>query len=81
MRGYVISLAAGGLVGIIDGIRDVRSPAPPVVTLIGLLGMLIGEQVVPAAQRLMTVSASVLHGEKRVRPTHLRRTADEAVRQ
>jgi XapX domain-containing protein len=33
---------------------DVRSPAPPVVALIGLLGMLIGEQVVPAAKRLMT---------------------------
>jgi xanthosine utilization system XapX-like protein len=25
----------------------VRSPAPPVIALVGLLGMLLGEQVVP----------------------------------
>jgi XapX domain-containing protein len=53
MRLYLISLAVGVLVGIIYGLLDVRSPAPPVVALIGLLGMLIGEQVVPAAKRVM----------------------------
>ncbi len=54
MRLYVISLAVGVLVGIIYALLDVRSPAPPVVALIGLFGMLIGEQVVPAAKRVMT---------------------------
>ena len=39
MRTYVVSLAVGVLVGIIYGLLDVRSPAPPVVALIGLLGM------------------------------------------
>jgi XapX domain-containing protein len=53
MRLYVISLAVGVLVGIIYALLNVRSPAPPVVALIGLLGMLIGEQVVPAAKRVM----------------------------
>ena len=54
MRLYLISLAVGVLVGIIYALLDVRSPAPPVVALIGLLGMLVGEQVVPAAKRLMS---------------------------
>jgi XapX domain-containing protein len=54
MRMYVVSLAVGLLVGIVYGLLDVRSPAPPVVALIGLLGMLIGEQVVPAAKRLIS---------------------------
>jgi XapX domain-containing protein len=53
MRMYVVSLAAGVLVGIIYGLLDVRSPAPPVVALVGLLGILLGEQVVPAVKRLV----------------------------
>jgi XapX domain-containing protein len=50
---YLISLAAGLLAGAIYGLIGVRSPAPPVVALIGLLGMLIGEQAVPAAKHLI----------------------------
>jgi XapX domain-containing protein len=52
MKVYLISLAAGVLVGIIYGLLNVRSPAPPAIALLGLLGMLIGEQVVPLATRL-----------------------------
>jgi XapX domain-containing protein len=51
---YVISLGAGLLVGVIYGVLDVRSPAPPVVALVGLLGILMGEQVVPVARRWMS---------------------------
>jgi XapX domain-containing protein len=50
---YLISLAAGLLVGAIYGLLGVRSPAPPVVALVGLLGMLAGEQIVPVAKRLI----------------------------
>lgn len=53
MKLYLISLAVGILVGIIYGGLGVRSPAPPAVALIGLLGMLIGEQVVPPVKRLL----------------------------
>ena len=53
MKLYLVSLAAGILVGIIYALLQVRSPAPPVVALIGLLGMLIGEQVVPPVKRLL----------------------------
>jgi XapX domain-containing protein len=50
MKLYLISLAAGLLVGVIYGVLNVRSPAPPVIALIGLLGILIGEQIVPFAR-------------------------------
>ena len=53
MKIYVFSLAAGVLVGIIYGLLNVRSPAPPVVALLGLLGILLGEQVTAAAKRLI----------------------------
>jgi XapX domain-containing protein len=52
MKDYVISLAAGTLVGCIYGLLDVHSPAPPAVALVGLLGMLIGGQIMPIAQRV-----------------------------
>jgi XapX domain-containing protein len=54
MRPYLISLAAGILVGIIYGLLNVRSPAPPVVALVGLAGILIGEQLVPLAREWFT---------------------------
>jgi XapX domain-containing protein len=54
MKIYIISLGAGLLVGVIYGLLHVRSPAPPVIALVGLLGILIGEQVVPLAQRVLS---------------------------
>ena len=57
MKLYVISLAVGLLVGIIYAVLQVRSPAPPAIALIGLLGMLIGEQIVPSVKRLMAGEA------------------------
>ena len=45
MNSYLVSLAAGVLVGLIYGVIHVRSPAPPVIALAGLLGILIGEQI------------------------------------
>ena len=40
----LISLAAGVLIGLMYVVLKVRSPAPPALALIGLLGMLAGEQ-------------------------------------
>lgn len=53
MKVYFVSLAAGLLVGVIYSLLQVRSPAPPAIALIGLLGMLVGEQVIPTIKRLM----------------------------
>jgi XapX domain-containing protein len=50
---YLISLGAGILAGLLYGLINVRSPAPPAIALIGLLGMLVGEQIVPAAKRVI----------------------------
>jgi len=67
MKIYLLSLAAGLLVGVIYGLLNVRSPAPPVVALIGLLGILAGEQIVPlvkAAIRKEPAALSWLHQVK-----------------
>jgi XapX domain-containing protein len=53
MKAYVLSLAVGVLVGGIYAVLGVRSPAPPVIALLGLLGMVIGEQAVPAIQHIV----------------------------
>ena len=53
MKPYLISIGVGMLVGIIYALLHVRSPAPPAIALVGLLGMLLGEQIVPTAQRLL----------------------------
>lgn len=41
---YCLSLAVGLAVGILYGVLGVKSPAPPLVALVGLLGMVLGEQ-------------------------------------
>ena len=45
MRLYLLSLAAGLAVGVFYALIQLRSPAPPVIALVGLLGILIGEQL------------------------------------
>jgi XapX domain-containing protein len=57
MKVYLLSLGAGLLVGVIYNLLNVRSPAPPLVALVGLLGILVGEQIVPVAKRLLEGSS------------------------
>ncbi|MDY0871490.1 DUF1427 family protein [Dongia rigui] len=58
MKPYLISLAVGLLVGVLYAALKVRSPAPPAIALIGLLGMLIGEQLLPLTLRYILPPAS-----------------------
>jgi XapX domain-containing protein len=53
MKLYLVSLGAGILVGVIYALLQVRSPAPPAIALLGLLGILIGEQAVPTVKRVI----------------------------
>ncbi len=53
MKLYLATLGVGLLVGVIYSLVGVRSPAPPVIALIGLLGILLGEQIVPVAKRIL----------------------------
>ena len=40
-----VSFVAGLGVGVLYGLIRVKSPAPPIVALLGLLGMVLGEQL------------------------------------
>ena len=51
MTGYIVSLLMGLIVGVVYGLVQVRSPAPPLIALFGLLGMVLGEQAVDMANR------------------------------
>lgn len=53
MKPYLFSLAAGVLVGVVYALVHVRSPAPPVIALVGLLGILAGEQIPPLVKQVI----------------------------
>lgn len=54
MKAWIISLVCGVGAGVIYALLDVHSPAPPVVALLGLFGMLVGEQLIPEGRRLLS---------------------------
>jgi XapX domain-containing protein len=45
MKVLLISFAVGLGVGALYGLIKVKSPAPPIIALLGLLGMVLGEQL------------------------------------
>jgi XapX domain-containing protein len=51
LTGYLASLLMGLVAGAAYGLVQVRSPAPPIIALIGLFGMVLGEQAVDVAKR------------------------------
>ena len=53
MTVYLLSFGAGLAVGVVYSLLNVRSPAPPVVALIGLLGILLGEQILPVGRQMI----------------------------
>ena len=57
MKIYLLSLGAGVLVGVIYSLLNVRSPAPPLVALVGLLGILVGEQIIPVSKQMLSGSS------------------------
>ncbi|WNC94764.1 DUF1427 family protein [Paraburkholderia sp. FT54] len=44
---YLIALGAGLVVGLLYYLVRVQSPAPPLIALAGLLGIVIGEHAIP----------------------------------
>ena len=44
MKVLLLSFVVGLGVGVLYGLIRVKSPAPPIVALVGLLGMVLGEQ-------------------------------------
>jgi XapX domain-containing protein len=61
MKAYLVSLVVGLAVGVLYGVLGVRSPAPPMIALVGLLGILLGEQIPPLIRHaLSSTPASVV---------------------
>ena len=52
MKAYILSLLAGLLVGLFYSLAHIRSPAPPVIALVGLFGILVGEQLIPITRNI-----------------------------
>ena len=50
MKMYALSLGVGVLVGVLYYLLNVKSPAPPFVAL---LGMVVGEKLIPLLKTLM----------------------------
>ena len=61
LKTYSVSLAVGILAGLIYAVLDVNSPAPPIIALVGLLGMQIGEHLIPLTKRLVNRQPVNLH--------------------
>jgi len=68
MKVYLLSLAIGVLVGVLYGALGVRSPAPPIVALIGLLGMLLGEQIPPLIRHAAASTPTAVAWLEQVKP-------------
>jgi XapX domain-containing protein len=68
MKLYLMSLGAGLLVGIVYSLLNVRSPAPPVIALVGLLGILVGEQIVPFAKTLWSKEPAAISWLHQIKP-------------
>lgn len=60
---YALSLGVGLGVGVLYGLLGVRSPAPPIIALLGLLGMLAGEMVVNWVRGHPEVVSAVFHSK------------------
>ena len=54
MASYFVSLLIGLAVGVVYGLLQIRSPAPPLVALVGLLGMTLGEQAIAIVKHHLT---------------------------
>lgn len=48
--GYILSLGVGFGVGLLYWLLKVQSPAPPLIALAGLLGMVLGEHAIPVVK-------------------------------
>ncbi len=71
MKLYALSLGAGLLVGLVYSLLNVRSPAPPLVALVGLLGILVGEQIIPVGKQLISGTAFASACDKAYAINHL----------
>jgi XapX domain-containing protein len=63
---YLISLGVGFTVGVLYWLLKVQSPAPPLIALAGLLGMVLGEHTIPVVKAQFFTMASAAQAEQPV---------------
>jgi XapX domain-containing protein len=63
LQPYIVSLVAGLAIGVIYGFISVRSPAPPIIALLGLLGMLAGEAAIQWLKGQTNIVQACLHAK------------------
>lgn len=62
LQPYMVSLVVGPAIGVVDGLVSVRSSEPPIIALIGLLGMLAGDEAtIPWLKGHTNVVPACLH--------------------
>ena len=73
LRPYIASLVVGIVVGAFYALLGVRSPAPPLIALLGLFGFLVGENGFPLLKEKLALGDTV-----KKRPTSLRTQVKKA---
>ena len=56
MLGYLDSSAVDLAIDTIDALINIRSPAPPLIAIAGLLGMILGERTISRMKASMVVN-------------------------
>jgi XapX domain-containing protein len=74
MKALFLSFVVGLFVGVLYGVIRVKSPAPPIIALLGLLGMVLGEQagewlLAKRAQATHAPSSHIISERNQQRPT------------
>jgi XapX domain-containing protein len=73
--GYVISLGVGFGVGILYWLLKVQSPAPPLIALAGLLGMVLGEHAIPVVKAQFFAQTQMVQVAKQTKTGRPQKTA------
>ena len=71
MKPMLVSFAVGLMVGVVYALLRVKSPAPPLVALAGLLGMVWGEQIIERFLAKRNAHSGVTTSMKRQPPRTL----------
>ncbi|KAA1014322.1 DUF1427 family protein [Paraburkholderia panacisoli] len=79
--GYVISLGVGFAVGLLYWLLKVQSPAPPLIALAGLLGMVLGEHAIPVVKAQLFAQTSTVQIAEQTKRAAVERPAPGATKE